>query len=85
MTLSKQRPLGGVINFMRSEVGGLVLFLFVHRNLYIVIYANRANSWMVVLTPFPALPDTCVQELGAVAASAGRSLPADGKHLQNRS
>lgn len=84
MTLSKQRPLSGVINFMRSEVGGLVLFLFVLRNLYIVIYVNGVNSWMVLLTPFPAPPDTYVQELGAVAASTGRSRPADGKRLQKR-
>ena len=59
VTLSKQRPLGGVINFMWSEVGGLVLFLFVHSNLYIVIYVNGMNSWMVLPTPFPALPDVC--------------------------
>lgn len=38
MTLSKQRPLGGVINVMWSEVGGLMLFLFVRSNLYIAIY-----------------------------------------------
>lgn len=65
-------------------MGGLVLFLFVLRNLYIVIYVNGVNSWMVLLTPFPAPPDTYVQELGAVAASTGRSRPADRKRLQNR-
>ena len=61
-----------------------MLFLFVLRNLYIVIYVNGVNSWMVLLTPFPAPPDTYVQELGAVAASTGRSCPADRKRLQNR-
>ena len=84
VTLSKQRPLSGVINFIRSEVGGLVLFLFVLRNLYIVIYVSGVNFWMVLLTPFPTPPDTYVQELRAVTASAGRSRLADEKRLQNR-
>lgn len=78
MTLSKQRPLGGVINFMWSEVGGPMLFLFVHGNLYIAIYVNGVNSWITLPTPFPALTDTCVQELGAMAAGAGRSQPTNG-------
>lgn len=78
MRLSKQGPLGGVINFMWSEVGCLVLFLFVHSNLYIAIYVHGMTSWIMLPTPFPALPDTCVQELGDVAANAGRSLPANG-------
>lgn len=44
VTLSKQRPLSGAIHAMWSEVGGLVLFLFVHSNLYIAIYVHRVTS-----------------------------------------
>lgn len=63
---------------MWSEVGGLVLFPFVPSNLYIAIYVHGVTSWILLPTLFPALADTCVQELGDVAASAGRSLPTNG-------
>lgn len=76
MPQSKQRPLGRVIHFMWSEVGGLVLLLLVHGNLYIAIYVHGETSPITLPTPSSALPDTCVQELGDVAAKAGRSLRA---------
>jgi hypothetical protein len=41
VALSKQRLLGGVINFMWGEVESMRLFLFVHSNLYIAIYVYR--------------------------------------------
>lgn len=60
-------------------MGSLVLFLFVQSNLYIAIYVQGVTSWIVLLTPVPKSPDTCVQELGDVAASAGRTV---GRSLQ---
>lgn len=50
-----------------------MLFLFVNSNLYIAIYVCGVPSWTMLPTPFPALPDTCVQKLGDVAANAGRT------------
>lgn len=55
-----------------------MLCLLVHSNLYIAIYVNGVNSWIVWWIPVPALRGTCVQELGAVAASTGRSRPTIG-------
>lgn len=63
-TLSKQRPLGEVICSLCSEVGGLVLFLFVRSDLYIAIYVPGVTSWIMLPTPFSVSPDTRVQELG---------------------
>lgn len=73
VTLSKQRPLGGVINFMCSEVGGLMLFLFVHSNLYTAVDVCRVNSWITLLSPFPELPDTRVQKLGEWQLTQGEA------------
>lgn len=55
-----------------------MLFLLVHGNLCITVSVYGVNSWSVLLTPFPAWLDTCVWELGDMAAKAGTSLPANG-------
>lgn len=73
--LAGSGDLSGVIAFPWSEVGGLVLFLLVHSNVYVAVSVRGGTSWTTLPTPFPALPGTCAPELGAVAASAGRSLP----------
>lgn len=33
-------------------------------NLYIVIYVNGVNSWVVLSTPVPAQPDVCAEIRG---------------------
>lgn len=49
MTLSKQRPLGGVTSCLWNEVGGPLPFLIWQGNLYRAVAVCRVTSWVALL------------------------------------